>query len=147
MSHVPLLVPCHGFAFLMVRWRVKESTVALWWGKELRRSSVMSAVRLQQCHLRKPRQLSVRAHLSLCSCLPGPDIIFDFYSACCTRFPLKSSLFYIPPLHCFFLSFLSFTFTELKCIRINMKAKWVTSRWSQKPVVPPELFLNYTPVP
>lgn len=32
--HVLLLVPCHGFAFLMVRWRVKESTVALWRGRE-----------------------------------------------------------------------------------------------------------------
>lgn len=33
-SHVLLLVPCHGFAFLMVRWRVKESTVALWRERE-----------------------------------------------------------------------------------------------------------------
>lgn len=114
-SHVLLLVPCHGFAFLMVRWRVKGSTVALWRGREARVSSVMSAVGLQQCHLRKPRQLSVRAHSRLCSRLPGLDSIFDFNSACCTSSPLKWFLCYITALYFFY----SFHFTELQCIHIN----------------------------
>lgn len=104
-------------------------------------SSVMSAVRLQKCHLRKGRQLSVRAHSSLWSRSPGPDIIFDFLF-CLLRalsFEVISDLHIVTAHFFYFLHLL-----EIQYIHINMRAKQMTSRWSQKPVVLQTEHLNDT---
>lgn len=104
-------------------------------------SSVMSAVRMQKCHLRKGRLLSMRAHSSLWSRSPGPDIIFDFLFCLLhvLSFEVTSDLHIVTAYFFYFLHFL-----EIQYIHINMRAKQMTSRWSQKPVVLQTEHLNDT---
>lgn len=103
--------------------------MVLWRGREARLPSVMSAVRPQQCHLGKPRQLSVGADCRLCSRSPRLDIIFDFNSACCTPNRLKWFLFY-------YVSFIPSTTQGCRLYILTQGAERMASRWSPKPVGP-----------
>ena len=102
-SHVLLLVPCPAFAFLMVRWWGKKRAVAPWRGRRRWVSSMMPAVFSQQCHPRKPRQISVKVDSGLTLARRGWTlflILKQVPAARCTLFPLKLLLFYIPALFC-----------------------------------------------
>ncbi len=134
-SHVPLLVPCHGFAFLMVRWRVKKSTVALWRGRELRVSfcdvcceiAAVSPEETQTAQWESTLKSGRTLFLILILCAAPAFLWRDFN---------------FTSLHC--IPFISFTSQSFGIIHINLKAKRVTSRWSQKPVGPQSELLNDT---
>lgn len=147
-SHVPLLVPCHAFCIFdgcVGEWRRERGGNG---GEEEEQHVVLCDVCCEITAVSPEETQTAQCEStssSLCSCLPGPDIILDFYSACRTPpFPFEViSILHISP-HCFFFYFFHFT----ECVHINMEAEWVTSRWSQKPVVPQsELLLNDTSAP
>lgn len=72
---------------------------------------------------------------------PGPDIIFDFLFCLlhAHSFEVISDLHIVTAYFFYFLHLL-----ELQYIHINMRAKQMTSRWSQKPVVLQAEHLNDT---
>lgn len=138
-SHVLLSVPCPAFAFLMVRWWGKKRAVALWSGGKWWVSSMMPAGLLQQGHQRKPRQISVSVDSRLTLARRGWTL---FLCACCTVHCLPFEAASILH-HCTVLFlFPSLPTATVHIQYIDRRAKWVTSRWSQKPVGPQSALLN-----
>lgn len=142
MSHVPLLVPCHAF------WIFDGALAGGAGHAAAQQRGKRTAAFPLWCLLWDCRSVtwgkadsSVWEHTRLWSRSPGPDIIFDFLFCLlhALSFEVISDLHIVTAYFFYFLHFL-----ELQYIHINMRAKQMTSRWSQKPVVLQAEHLNDT---